>query len=101
MQTRSPISKHIGPRSDKMAPGTKENFVPDRGTTGMNENETAEAHQTVPYITEPNSTDFSVWETIKKNPVIVLYCFYANLGAFMYGFDNITLSLCLDMVPFV
>lgn len=47
---------------------------------------------------DDNST---IWKTIKNNPVILLCCLYANLGAFMYGFDNITLSLCLDMAPFV
>lgn len=44
---------------------------------------------------------YTVWQTIKDNPVILLCCFYANIGAFMYGFDNITLSLCLDMPAFV
>jgi hypothetical protein len=47
---------------------------------------------------DENST---AWRTIKNSPLVLVCCFYANLGAFMYGFDNITLSLCLDMAPFV
>ncbi|ETS79765.1 hypothetical protein PFICI_09618 [Pestalotiopsis fici W106-1] len=47
---------------------------------------------------DENST---AWRALKHSPYILACCFYANLGAFMYGFDNITLSLCLDMVPFV
>ncbi|KAH8678391.1 general substrate transporter [Xylariales sp. PMI_506] len=51
--------------------------------------------------TAPADSNSSVFSVIKNNPIILLCCLYANLGAFMYGFDNITLSLCLDMEPFV
>lgn len=43
----------------------------------------------------------SVAQTLFKNPVIVLCDLYGNIGALMYGFDNITLTLCLNMQPFV
>lgn len=42
-----------------------------------------------------------VAQTLLKNPVIVLCALYGNIGALMYGFDNITLTLCLNMQPFV
>lgn len=42
-----------------------------------------------------------VAQTLLKNPVIVLCALYGNVGALMYGFDNITLTLCLNMQPFV
>lgn len=45
--------------------------------------------------------DSGVFRTILQNPVIVLCALYGNIGALMYGFDNITLSLCLDMQAFV
>lgn len=45
--------------------------------------------------------DLSVWATLVKNPVVILCVMFGNVGAFMYGFDNISLSLCLDMAPFV
>ncbi|KAK9416058.1 putative MFS sugar transporter-like protein [Seiridium unicorne] len=54
-----------------------------------------------PSIAGNDDENSTVWKTVKNNPLILLCCFYANLGAFMYGFDNITLSLCLDMAPFV
>ncbi|KAF7901338.1 hypothetical protein EAF00_003559 [Botryotinia globosa] len=50
--------------------------------------------------TQPDVSDLSIWQTIEQNPFIVLYCIYANMGALMYGFDNIALLLCLNMVPF-
>lgn len=42
-----------------------------------------------------------VLQTLVRNPVVVLCALYGNIGALMYGFDNITLSLCLDMPAFV
>lgn len=42
-----------------------------------------------------------VARTLLKNPIIVLCTLYGNIGALMYGFDNITLTLCLNMQPFV
>lgn len=40
------------------------------------------------------------WKTVVANPKIVLCCLYANIGAMMYGFDNLALSLCLSMPAF-
>lgn len=45
--------------------------------------------------------DLGVCRTLINNPVIVLCVLYGNIGALMYGFDNISLSLCLDMPAFV
>lgn len=45
--------------------------------------------------------DLGVYQTIKRNPIVVLCTLYGNIGALMYGFDNISLSLALDMQPFV
>lgn len=42
-----------------------------------------------------------VARTLLNNPIIVLCALYGNVGALMYGFDNITLTLCLNMQPFV
>ncbi|KAF7900678.1 uncharacterized protein EAF01_007980 [Botrytis porri] len=50
--------------------------------------------------TQLDASDLSIWQTIKDNPSIVLCCIYANMGALTLGFDNIALSLCLNMVPF-
>lgn len=45
--------------------------------------------------------DLSVMATLIRNPIVILCVMYGNVGALMYGFDNISLSLCLDMAPFV
>lgn len=54
-----------------------------------------------PSIAGNDDENSTAWKALKHSPYILACCFYANLGAFMYGFDNITLSLCLDMAPFV
>lgn len=45
--------------------------------------------------------NLSVLATLLKNPIVILCVMYGNIGALMYGFDNISLSLCLDMQPFM
>lgn len=45
--------------------------------------------------------ELGVGQALLKNPIIVLCALYGNIGALMYGFDNITLTLCLNMQPFV
>jgi hypothetical protein len=47
-----------------------------------------------------NSPEPSPWKAILANPKIVALCLYANLGALMYGFDNLVLSLALTLPPF-
>lgn len=42
----------------------------------------------------------SIWTIIKRNPFILLIIAYANLGSFMYGFDNLALSIALSMPSF-
>jgi SP family general alpha glucoside:H+ symporter-like MFS transporter len=47
-----------------------------------------------------NPSGSSPWKAILANPKIVALCLYANLGALMYGFDNLVLSLALTLPPF-
>ncbi|GLI72090.1 hypothetical protein PoHVEF18_000258 [Penicillium ochrochloron] len=42
----------------------------------------------------------SPWKCIAENPWVILFCLYGNLGALMYGFDNLVLSLALSMPGF-
>ncbi|CAK7238441.1 hypothetical protein SEUCBS140593_010691 [Sporothrix eucalyptigena] len=42
-----------------------------------------------------------ILKTIFRHPMIIICCLYANVGSLMYGFDNLTLSLCLSMDPFL
>lgn len=42
----------------------------------------------------------SLWTIIKRNPLILLIIAYANIGSFMYGFDNLALSIALSMPSF-
>ncbi|KAI0143353.1 general substrate transporter [Pestalotiopsis sp. NC0098] len=57
--------------------------------------------QAPPSVAGNDDDNSTAWKALRHSPIILACCFYANLGAFMYGFDNITLSLCLDMAPFV
>ncbi|KAJ2898975.1 hypothetical protein MKZ38_003544 [Zalerion maritima] len=56
---------------------------------------TAQHHQHI------QTDEDGILRTIVKHPVIVLVSLYANLGALMYGFDNLSLSLCLSMGAFL
>lgn len=47
-----------------------------------------------------NDNGISAWRCIKENPKIILYTLYANIGALMIGYDNLTLSVCLAMPAF-
>lgn len=42
----------------------------------------------------------STWHALRSNPKIILFCFFGNIGALMYGFDNLALSIALEMAPF-
>ncbi|PYH89226.1 maltose permease Mal61 [Aspergillus ellipticus CBS 707.79] len=42
----------------------------------------------------------STWAALRDNPWVVLFCLYGNIGALMYGFDNLVLSLALSMPAF-
>lgn len=35
-----------------------------------------------------------------KNPVLIAVSLFANLGSFMYGFDNTILATALSFTPF-
>jgi hypothetical protein len=41
-----------------------------------------------------------LWTIIKRKPLILLIIAYANIGSFMYGFDNLALSIALSMPSF-
>lgn len=49
---------------------------------------------------ESSDRDTSPWQCLIQNPRIILFCLYGNLGALMYGFDNLVLSLALSMPGF-
>ena len=42
----------------------------------------------------------TIWAIVKRNPLILLIIIYANIGSFMYGFDNLALSVALSMPSF-
>lgn len=42
----------------------------------------------------------TIWQALKQNPWIVVLTFYANLGAMMIGYDNLSLGFCLAMPSF-
>ncbi|KAI0123935.1 MFS sugar transporter-like protein [Xylariales sp. AK1849] len=86
-----------------MASNTNEDAATATGpreTTETRQRDGITTHSSPP-IARDDPDNSGVLKTLKDHPIIILCCFYANLGAFMYGFDNITLSLCLDMAPFV
>lgn len=60
------------------------------------ENDTT--HGTIP--DELGKQDQTAWQCLRQNSWIFLFCLYGNLGAFMYGFDNLVLSLSLSMPGF-
>ena len=49
---------------------------------------------------EPADQGPTAWQCLIQNPCIILFCLYGNLGALMYGFDNLVLSLALSMPAF-
>ena len=51
-------------------------------------------------VEEPTSHNLTPWQRLAQNPWIILFCLYGNLGALMYGFDNLVLSLALSMPGF-
>jgi hypothetical protein len=44
--------------------------------------------------------EMSAWQCIRRNPKIILCSLYANIGAVMIGYDNLTLAVCLAMPAF-
>lgn len=49
---------------------------------------------------ESSDCNTSPWQCLVENPRVILFCLYGNLGALMYGFDNLVLSLALSMPGF-
>ncbi|PWY75355.1 MFS general substrate transporter [Aspergillus heteromorphus CBS 117.55] len=62
----------------------------------VDENANANANATGDASSPPRST----WDALRDNPWVVLFCLYGNIGALMYGFDNLVLSLALSMTAF-
>lgn len=60
--------------------------------------ENVTTHETTPDV--PGNQDQTAWQCLRQNPWVILFCLYGNLGAFMYGFDNLVLSLSLSMPGF-
>ena len=48
-------------------------------------------------VVQDHTSEGGPWKTLAKNPKIILLSVFANLGALMYGYDNLALSLCLSM----
>lgn len=86
------IKKYARNKSPEPAPTVRVENAGSATTTsiiGINETE------------EANIVELSIWETIRDHPIIIVCLVYANLGALIYGFDDVSLSLCLIMSPFV
>jgi hypothetical protein len=49
---------------------------------------------------ESRESATSPWNCLAQNPWVILFCLYGNLGALMYGYDNLVLSLALSMPGF-
>ncbi|KAJ5100027.1 hypothetical protein N7532_007028 [Penicillium argentinense] len=49
---------------------------------------------------QTNEQSQTAWQCLAQNPWVFLFCLYGNLGALMYGFDNLVLSLALSMPGF-
>ncbi|CAI7574182.1 unnamed protein product [Penicillium pancosmium] len=60
--------------------------------------ENVTTHDTMP--DEQGCQEQTAWQCLAQNPWVFLFCLYGNLGAFMYGFDNLVLSLSLSMPGF-
>lgn len=69
----------------------------------MEDPKTNTAHlENVDRLNEPveASQGKTPWKCLAQNPWIILFCLYGNLGALMYGFDNLVMSLALSMPAF-
>jgi hypothetical protein len=52
------------------------------------------------HVTRGETDERNVVQALKDRPKVLLFCFFANFGALMYGFDNLALSVCLSMPVF-
>ena len=64
-----------------------------------------EEHYTVEQVNqartaEQHEHEQSIWQVVKADPMVLLLAAFANIGALMYGYDNLSLSLCLTFEPF-
>lgn len=58
-------------------------------------------HQNAAVEHDDNDVAPGILQVLWRHPMIIFCCLYANVGSLMYGFDNLSLSLCLSMAPFV
>ena len=68
--------------------------------TNMAVRKTETSHVEFGDHTQPDANEVGVVKTLMSNPKIIGLALFANLGAIMYGYDNLALSLCLSMYPF-
>jgi hypothetical protein len=73
-----------------------------RTLPAMSKNEVSDTYEYVPESANGGNGGEAVgtWQCIKENPKIVLWTLYANIGAMMIGYDNLTLAVCLSMPAF-
>jgi hypothetical protein len=60
----------------------------------------AKGNLTLAQAAEHAEHEGSTWQAIRANPKIILFCLFGNIGALMYGFDNLALSIALSMPAF-
>lgn len=80
----------------KVAPETKHK-MDTRETT---KSDSAHLENVANLPDESSECNTSPWKCLADNPWVILFCLYGNLGALMYGFDNLVLSLALSMPGF-
>lgn len=62
--------------------------------------EAAEATHIEGTTNESSALNQNALKILWMNPTILFASLFANLGSFMYGFDNTILAMALPMVPF-
>jgi hypothetical protein len=52
-------------------------------------------------VEAPNeSTELTIWQTVKVNPKVIAYSVALTVGPLIYGFDNIIVGLVTAMPAF-
>jgi hypothetical protein len=76
-------------------------ILADKSSAQVYENVHEHAHPAMRQDrTNVSENDESAWQCMKNNPMVVLWTLYANIGAIMIGYDNLTLAVCLSMPAF-
>ncbi|KAK5659578.1 hypothetical protein OQA88_780 [Cercophora sp. LCS_1] len=62
---------------------------------------TAEKEKSVEHDEDASTiNDMTPWECITRNPKVLLWTLYANIGSTLVGYENLALSVCLAMPAF-